>query len=73
MSVAQQAEEVYKVKRSANGIIDDPVTLPPDVPVSEARESMELSLRWAKRSLPTDPASCEQLPAGTVESPSEGL
>jgi len=28
---------------------------------------------WAKRSLPTDPASCEQLPAGTVESPSEGL
>ena len=40
MSVAQQAEEVYKVKRSANGIIDDPVTLPPDVTVGHARESM---------------------------------
>jgi len=25
-----QAEEVYKVKRSANGIIFDPVTLPPE-------------------------------------------
>ena len=28
---------------------------------------------WAKRSLPTDPASCDALPAGTAESPSEGL
>lgn len=40
MSVAHQTEEVNKVKRSANGIIRDPVTLPPDVPVSRARELM---------------------------------
>jgi IMP dehydrogenase len=40
MAIAQQAEEVYKVKRSANGIIDDPVSLPPDTPVSQAREAM---------------------------------
>jgi IMP dehydrogenase len=33
MSIDAQTEEVYKVKRSANGIIDDPVTLPPDAPV----------------------------------------
>ena len=30
MSVERQTEEVDKVKRSANGIIFDPVTLPPD-------------------------------------------
>ncbi|MCA9233799.1 MAG: IMP dehydrogenase, partial [Planctomycetales bacterium] len=41
MSVAAQTEEVRKVKRSANGIIVDPVTLPPDAPVSRAREVME--------------------------------
>ncbi len=29
MPIERQTEEVYKVKRSANGIIDDPVTLPP--------------------------------------------
>ncbi len=42
MSVEQQTEEVDKVKRSANGIIDDPVTLPPDVTVSKARDLMDL-------------------------------
>lgn len=41
MSVAAQTEEVYKVKRSANGIIVDPVTLPPHAPVSKARQVME--------------------------------
>jgi len=41
MSVSAQTEEVYKVKRSANGIIDDPVTLPPDAPVVQARELMD--------------------------------
>ena len=38
--IERQTEEVNKVKRSANGIIVDPVTLPPDVPVSRARELM---------------------------------
>ena len=40
MSAEAQAEEVYKVKRSANGIIVDPVTLPPDATVSHAQQMM---------------------------------
>ena len=36
----RQREEVEKVKRSANGIIPDPVTLPPDESVGKAREVM---------------------------------
>ena len=41
LSIEAQTEEVYKVKRSANGIIVDPVTLPPEAPVKKAREMME--------------------------------
>ena len=41
MSVEAQTEEVDMVKRSANGIILDPVTLPPDATVGKAREVME--------------------------------
>ena len=41
MSLASQAKEVDKVKRSANGIIADPVTLPPDSTVTAARELMD--------------------------------
>jgi IMP dehydrogenase len=41
MSIEAQTKEVYKVKRSANGIIDDPVTLPPDATVENAREIMD--------------------------------
>jgi IMP dehydrogenase len=40
MPADAQAEEVYKVKRSANGIIFDPVTLPPDATVGQAKEIM---------------------------------
>lgn len=40
LSVEQQVREVAKVKRSANGVITDPVTLPPEAPVSEARNLM---------------------------------
>ena len=40
MPVSEQTEEVYKVKRSANGIITDPVTLPPESTVGEAQELM---------------------------------
>src|SRR5215510_4680249 len=40
LSVDQQTEEVDKVKRSANGIIFDPVTLPPTATVAKAREVM---------------------------------
>jgi IMP dehydrogenase len=40
MSLERQIEEVEKVKRSANGIIFDPQTLPPNATVSRAREIM---------------------------------
>src|SRR5690349_16754532 len=40
MTVENQVREVVKVKRSANGIIKDPQTLPPDAPVSAARRLM---------------------------------
>ena len=43
LSIEQQAAEVEKVKRSANGIISDPVTLPPEANVAQARETMSQS------------------------------
>ena len=41
MSVEDQTDEVNKVKRSANGIIIDPVTLQPTANVGNARQLME--------------------------------
>ena len=41
MSVERQTEEVDKVKRSANGIIVDPVTLPPTATVAQAQDVMQ--------------------------------
>ena len=41
MSIAEQAEEVRKVKRSENGVIIDPFFLTPEHKVSEAEELME--------------------------------
>lgn len=41
MSIVLQTAEVDKVKRSANGIIVDPITLAPQATVAEARELME--------------------------------
>jgi IMP dehydrogenase len=41
MGIPQQTREVDKVKRSENGIIVDPITLPPDETVGTARRIME--------------------------------
>src|SRR5258707_12807180 len=41
MSIDEQTREVDKVKRSENGIITDPITLPPDETVGTARRIME--------------------------------
>src|SRR5215213_8436147 len=41
LPVADQTREVDKVKRSENGIITDPITLPPDESVGAARKIME--------------------------------
>ena len=41
LSVARQALEVSKVKRSEAGVIHDPVTLPPTENIAKARELME--------------------------------
>src|SRR3990172_3636037 len=43
MSIERQTEEVDKVKRSANGIIVDPITLPPDASVATAHATMQQS------------------------------
>ena len=41
LTIEQQTREVSKVKRSANGVITDPVTLPPDAPSARARQLMQ--------------------------------
>jgi IMP dehydrogenase len=43
MSIAEQVKHVESVKRSANGVITDPVTLDPDATVGQARQVMEQS------------------------------
>ncbi len=40
LDIESQAREVAKVKRSANGVITDPITLGPDDPISRAMELM---------------------------------
>jgi IMP dehydrogenase len=40
LSIERQAREVEKVKRSANGVILDPITLPPNATIAQARKVM---------------------------------
>ena len=39
LSIENQAREVEKVKRSENGVIVDPITLPPNATIGTARQS----------------------------------
>jgi len=41
LPMAEQVEEVDRVKRSESGMIVNPITLPPDVPIARALELME--------------------------------
>ncbi|MHC4403886.1 MAG: IMP dehydrogenase [Planctomycetota bacterium] len=41
MPIEVQTEEVKKVKRTANGIITNPATLPPEATIEQARELMD--------------------------------
>jgi IMP dehydrogenase len=41
LPILEQVEEVDKVKRSESGMIVNPITLPPDVPIARALELME--------------------------------
>ncbi len=41
LPIPEQVEEVDRVKRSESGMIVNPITLPPDVPISRALELME--------------------------------
>src|ERR1700749_612989 len=41
MSIARQAEEVDRVKRSESGMIVDPITIDPEKPISAAQELMK--------------------------------
>jgi IMP dehydrogenase len=41
LPILEQVEEVDKVKRSESGMIVNPITLPPDVPIARALEMME--------------------------------
>src|SRR3984957_5915739 len=40
LSIENQAREVEKVKRSENGVIVDPITLPPTATIAQARRMM---------------------------------
>jgi IMP dehydrogenase len=40
LTIEQQAREVEKVKRSENGVIVDPITLPPNATIAQARQVM---------------------------------
>jgi IMP dehydrogenase len=41
LPVLEQVEEVDRVKRSESGMIVNPITLPPDVPISRAQDLMD--------------------------------
>ncbi len=60
LTVEQQVREVVKVKRSANGVITDPVTLPPDAPAGRARQLMR------EQNISGVPITADGKPSGKV-------
>lgn len=48
MTVAHRTHEVEKVKRSEDGIVVDPMTLPPDV---QRTAAMKLRRSWVEKNL----------------------
>ena len=54
LTVERQAEEVEKVKRSANGIILNPATLPPDATLTRAERSWTSTTSPGVRRVVTD-------------------
>ena len=69
LTVENQAREVEKVKRSENGVIVDPITLPPTATISAARRVMmptSLGALPFPCSLPRPPDS---LPPSTIGMP----
>ncbi|MEX0886122.1 MAG: IMP dehydrogenase [Phycisphaeraceae bacterium] len=60
LEIEQQVREVVKVKRSANGIITDPVTLAPDAPAGQVRQLMR------EHNISGVPVTADGSPAGKV-------
>ena len=68
LSVQEQAREVEKVKRSENGVIVDPLTLPPDATIGHARQLMrEYNVSGIPIIDPDDNHAATQSLVGTVK------
>src|ERR1700710_2993338 len=69
LSIENQAREVEKVKRSENGVIVDPITLPPTATIATARRVMrEYNVSGIPIVESADSTAAEPLRAGQVSS-----
>src|SRR3954470_7955558 len=69
LPAAAQAREVEKVKRSENGVIVDPITLPPTATIATARRVMrEYNVSGIPIVESSDASAVEPLRAGQVSS-----
>jgi IMP dehydrogenase len=68
LSIAEQAREVEKVKRSENGVIVDPLTLPPDATIGHARQLMrEYNVSGIPIIDPDDAHAATKSPVGSIK------